>query len=48
MRLMRLGLGRVTERRQPGRANLTNSVEILDPDWLTWLALVHGYADAVS
>ena len=48
MRLMRLGLGRVTERRQPGRANLTNSVEILDPDWLTWQALVHGYADAVS
>jgi hypothetical protein len=45
MRLMRLGLGRVTERRQPGRANLTNSVEILDPDWLTWLELRRQGAD---
>ena len=45
MRLMRLGLGRVTERRQPGRANLPNSVEILDPDWLTWLELRRQGAD---
>ena len=45
LRLMRLGLGRVVERRQPGRANLPNSVEILDPDWLTWLELRRQGAD---
>ena len=45
MRLMRQGLGRVIERRRPGRANLPNSVEITDPDWLTWLELRRQGAD---
>lgn len=45
MRVMRGGLGRVIEHRQPGRANLPNSVEITEPYWLTWLELRRQGAD---
>ena len=41
----RHGLGRVIERRQPGRANLPNSVEIIDPDWRAWIELRRQGAD---
>jgi hypothetical protein len=39
MRFMRSGLGRVTPHRQPGGPNLPNSVEIIDPEWQTWIEL---------
>jgi hypothetical protein len=45
MRVMRCGLGRVIPRRQPGRANLPNSVEIIDPDWRAWIELRRQGAD---
>ncbi|MBB4262660.1 hypothetical protein GGD64_006722 [Bradyrhizobium sp. CIR3A] len=33
----RLGLIRVTERPRPGRKNLTNIVQIVSREWLTWI-----------
>ena len=39
MRFMRQGFGRVIAHRQPGRASLPNSAEIIDPEWQTWIEL---------
>ena len=33
----RLGQIRITERPRPGRKNLPNVVEIISPEWRTWL-----------
>lgn len=33
----RLGMVRVTSRPRPGQKNLTNLIEILSPEWRTWL-----------
>jgi hypothetical protein len=45
MRFMRDGPGRIGERRQAGRANLPNSVEIIEPEWQTWIELRRQGAD---